>query len=264
MIRCRRPRFLAAFMFLASLLLAGCTADKKPSQLEETLATFAKDVAIPLQATSQENPVPLSEEVIGEGQAIYGQACSLCHGANGRAQAELGMALYPPAIDLTSPHVLSWNDGELFWIIQNGIRLTGMPAWRRTISPEDTWKLVHFLRQLPNQAEENAVPPEFIPDENSTARELMAYGELLYRQQGCFMCHQLNGEGGTIGPDLTLQGDRGRTDEWLLGHFKEPAEYTKGSMMPSYRNMTEEQLLSLVVFLQNQTGASAAPPSSSP
>ena len=113
---------------------------------------MAKDVVIPLQAKDLESPLALSPAILRQGQAIFGQACAICHGADGRAQTELGRAMYPPAIDLTSPHVMSWTDAELFWIIQNGIRLTGMPSWRGRISEEDTWKLVHFLRSLPAAA----------------------------------------------------------------------------------------------------------------
>jgi hypothetical protein len=56
----------------------------------------------------------------------------------------------PPAMDLTSAHVQHWSDAELFWIIQNGVRLTGMPAWKSSISDTDTWKLTRFIRNLPH------------------------------------------------------------------------------------------------------------------
>ena len=76
------------------------------------------------------------------------------------------------------------------------------------------------------------------------------------------MCHQLDGEGGTLGPDLSLEGTRKRSEEWLLGHFKTPAAYTKGSIMPSYKNLTEGQLRALIAFLQNEKGG--ASPESAP
>ena len=250
----RGRQVLEALLGIAAVLLVGCTADKEPSKLETTLATMAKDVAIPLQAKDRKNLLPPSREVVQGGEAIFGQACAICHGADGRAQTELGRAMYPPAIDLTSPHVRSWDDAELFWIIQNGIRLTGMPAWKRRISEEDTWKLVHFLRSLPEAGAQKASSLDMSPVKDSSQEEWIAYGRLLYRQEGCFMCHQLDGEGGTIGPDLTVEGTRGRTEEWLIGHFKDPPAYTKGSIMPSFKNLTAGQLQALVVFLQNQRG----------
>ena len=52
-------------------------------------------------------------------------------------------------MDLTSAHVQHWSDAELFWIIQNGVRLTGMPSWKSSISENDTWKLARFIHNLP-------------------------------------------------------------------------------------------------------------------
>jgi hypothetical protein len=69
----------------------------------------------------------------------------------------------PPAMDLSSPHVQHWSDAELFWIIQNGVRLTGMPSWKSSISDNDTWKLAHFIHNLPRldaAAASTAVPSE--------------------------------------------------------------------------------------------------------
>ena len=70
-------------------------------------------------------------------------------------RTELGRGMYPPAMDLTSPHVQNWTDAELFWIIQNGVRLTGMPSWASSISETDTWKLAHLIHQLPRLNEQN-------------------------------------------------------------------------------------------------------------
>lgn len=242
----------SALMGILAVLLSGCSADQQPSKLETALANMAKDVVIPIQAKALENPLPESEQVMQEGQQIFGQACSICHGTDGRAGTDLGRAMYPPAMDLTSPHVKSWTDAELFWIIQNGIRLTGMPAWKSTISEADTWKLVYFIRDLPRRNALKLEQEEASARDGMSVAEQVAYGRTLYRQEGCFMCHLLDGEGGTFGPDLTVQGDRGRTDEWLIGHFKDPPAYTEGSIMPSFQNLTEEQLRALVAFLQNQ------------
>lgn len=68
------------------------------------------------------------------------------------------------------------------------------------------------------------------------------------------MCHRLDGEGGKVGPDLSIEGTRGRSEIWLIGHFKNPSAYTPNSIMPSFKNLTEEQLRALTVFLMNQKG----------
>ncbi len=243
-----------AFMGAVAGLLSGCPAGKQPSKIETILANMAKDVAIPIEAKWIKNPLSANEEVIGQGQGIYMQACALCHGSDGHGRTDLGRGMYPPAMDLTSPHVQNWTDAELFWIIQNGVRLTGMPAWKKTISETDTWKLVHFVHNLPRLNAASAARKEKEVLAAKAEVDLAAYGKTLYRQEGCFMCHQLEGEGGKVGPDLTVEGTRGRTDDWLMGHFKDPPAYTTGSIMPPFKNLTDAQLRALTAFLQSQKG----------
>ena len=133
-------------------LLSGCTADKQPSQQETSLANAAKDVTIPLQAGKMTNPLPETSEVVSQGQEVFLGSCAQCHGADARGDTSVGRSMYPPAMDLTSAHVQHWNDAELFWIIQNGVRLTGMPAWKSSISDNDTWKLARYIHSLPHLA----------------------------------------------------------------------------------------------------------------
>jgi mono/diheme cytochrome c family protein len=143
-------------------LLQGCAADKHPSQGETTLADAAKDVAIPLEAGNKKNPLPETNEVVSQGQEVFLGSCAECHGADGRADTNLGRHMAPPAMDLSSSHVQHWSDAELFWIIQNGVRLTGMPAWHSSISENDTWELVRFIHSLPrlDAAAASAAPPK--------------------------------------------------------------------------------------------------------
>lgn len=238
----------------AAVFLASCTANKEPSKIETALANMAKDVVIPIEAQNRKNPLPSNDEVVGQGREIFQQACALCHGTDGRGGTSLGRAMYPPAMDMTSPHVQQWSDADLYWIIQNGVRLTGMPSWKASISEENTWKVVHFIHALPRLNAEAAAAQKEEKGVRRSEAELIAYGKTLYRQEGCFMCHQLNGEGGKVGPDLTVEGTRGRADDWLIGHFKNPVAYTPGSIMPSFKNLTGEQLRALTAFLQNQKG----------
>jgi len=236
-------------------LLPSCTAHQQPSRVETTLANVAKDVVIPIEAENRQNPLPESDEVLQQGRELFLQSCAICHGPDGRGETYIGRNMYPPAMDMNSPHVQHWSDAELFWIIQNGVRLTGMPSWESSVSEANTWKLVRFIHNLPRG---NAAPPA--PAAPPEARQAMQpadaasvkYGKTLYRQEGCFTCHRLNGEGGTVGPDLTTEGSRGRTSDWLVGHFKDPPAYTRGSVMPPFKNLTDEQLRALTEFLQNQ------------
>ena len=130
-------------------LLQGCTAEKHPSQEETNLANAAKDVAIPLEAGKKTNPLPETDEIVSQGQDVFLGSCAQCHAADGRGDTDIGRNMAPPAMDLTSSHVQHWSDAELFWIIQNGVRLTGMPAWHSSISENDTWKLARFVHKLP-------------------------------------------------------------------------------------------------------------------
>src|SRR5271154_1423808 len=140
---------LGVISAMLGALLTGCTANKPPSDGETSLANAAKDVIIPLEAGKMKNPLPETDEVVSQGQEVFLGSCAQCHGANARGDADLGRSMNPPAMDLSSAHVQHWSDAELFWIIQNGVRLTGMPAWKSSISADDTWKLARFIHNLP-------------------------------------------------------------------------------------------------------------------
>ncbi|HEX5483614.1 MAG TPA: c-type cytochrome [Terriglobia bacterium] len=247
----RRVGVLGLVSFTGIML--SCTANKRPSKMETLLANVAKDVAIPIQATDRKNPFPATPESIERGRRVYQQSCALCHGPDGRSATQLGRDMYPPAMDLNSPHVQHWSDGDLFWIVKNGIRLTGMPAWDGSISDDDTWKLARFIHALPQMKMASNASPQ--PHPTAKKADLIRYGQILYRQEGCFTCHRLDGEGTKVGPDLTDERKRGRTDQWLIGHFKNPTAYSPGSIMPSFKNLQDEQLQALVAFLQNQKGS---------
>ncbi|HYM10734.1 MAG TPA: c-type cytochrome [Bryobacterales bacterium] len=238
------------FLPLLPLLLglAACSANTEPSKVEEKVANFAKRVVIPLEAKQRKNPLQPDPAVIQEGMQLYGQSCSMCHGADGTSATAIGCALYPPAMDLTSPHVKSWTDSELFWIVQNGVRFTGMPSWHGILNDDQTWKVVLAIRDL-----EKAQPkPPATPAGELTRDQLIQEGKLLFQQENCIGCHMLNGEGGRVGPDLSGEGDKGRTDQWLIGHFQNPPAYTPGSLMPAATNLNEQRLQALTAFLQAQ------------
>src|SRR5580692_8678064 len=147
---------LGALGAVLGALLLGCKAGKQPSQAETSLANAAKDVIIPLEAGKMKNPLPETDEIVSQGQEVFLGSCAQCHGADARGDTSLGRSMNPPAMDLTSSHVQHWNDAELFWIIQNGVRLTGMPSWKSSISDNDTWKLASFIHNLPRRAAASA------------------------------------------------------------------------------------------------------------
>src|SRR5271155_2991490 len=139
---------LGVISAMLGALLGGCTAGKPPSQGETSLANAAKDVTIPLEAGKMKNPLPETDEVVSQGQEVFLGSCAQCHGPDARGDTNIGRNMDPPAMDLSSAHVQHWSDAELFWIIQNGVRLTGMPSWKSSISDDDTWKLARFIHNI--------------------------------------------------------------------------------------------------------------------
>lgn len=128
----------------------GFSAREKPTPIEGWLARQARTAALPAGASLSVNPVPNTEAVLAEASAHWADHCASCHGNDGGGDTVLGQHMYPPAPDMRRPATQNLSDGELFFIIQNGIRLTGMPAWGGSDrDAEDSWKLVRFIRHLP-------------------------------------------------------------------------------------------------------------------
>jgi|SRR6476619_6094436 len=126
---------------------------QEPGQIETFLATTAKHFLV--ERSSREGIPPAPKDVpesIGEGDKLYAIDCSMCHGADGHASTDTGRWMYPRASDLTSPEVQRYSDRELFWIVKNGIRLSGMPAFGKVESDEHIWNLVNYLKTLRKDA----------------------------------------------------------------------------------------------------------------
>jgi hypothetical protein len=116
---------------------------------ERLLARAARRLAVPSSSKKTINPVQFSPEVWAESRAHFADHCATCHANDGSGQTELGQNLYPKAPDMRLAATQDRTDGELYWIIENGVRLTGMPAWGTGGGNDaDTWKLVHFIRHL--------------------------------------------------------------------------------------------------------------------
>ena len=127
----------------------GFSARAEPSAAERVIARAARRWAVPRGGRDAVNPVPFSTEALVEARAHFADHCASCHGNDGSGRTEIGQNLYPKAPDMRLPATQNMTDGELYWIIENGIRLTGMPAWGTGSGNDaDTWKLVHFIRRL--------------------------------------------------------------------------------------------------------------------
>jgi mono/diheme cytochrome c family protein len=141
---------VALALALAALLVRGGTSARaEPSALETAVARTLRAWAIPSSARDRTNPVPASPEVLAAGLAHFADHCASCHGNDGSGDTELGRGLSPRPPDLRRAPTQRLSDGELFHVIENGVRLTGMPAWGRDGHEEASWQLVRFIRHLP-------------------------------------------------------------------------------------------------------------------
>ncbi len=125
------------------------SALSSPSKLEQRAAAFTLSHSIAKRAPATKNPFPGSPENLRSGLSHYKENCVTCHGAPGVEESEAGMGLNPPAPDLTLPAIQRMSDGELYWVVSNGVRMTGMPAFSLTHKPDEIWKIVAFVRHLP-------------------------------------------------------------------------------------------------------------------
>jgi mono/diheme cytochrome c family protein len=129
----------------------GIGAKVPPGRIESAVARRARSLGIPRESRSRPNPVPSTPDAIASGMRHFADHCAVCHANNGSGDTEMGGGLYPRAPDMRAAATQSLTDGELFYIIENGVRLTGMPAWGTgsAESEQASWKLVHFIRHVP-------------------------------------------------------------------------------------------------------------------
>ena len=134
---------------VVSVVRRGFSAREQPSALENYLATSVRALAVPTRARNERNPFLPSPDVLAEARAHFADHCAICHANDGSGKTEIGQNLYPKAPDMRLPRTQKLTDGELYYTIHNGIRLTGMPAWGADEKDDDSWKLVLFIRHLP-------------------------------------------------------------------------------------------------------------------
>jgi len=139
---------LVAVAGAAMFAAGGISARQAPGSIERTVLPRLRAVAIPSSAKQAKNPVPASAQAIAEGMEHFADHCAICHSNDGSGATEMGRSLYPRVPDMRKAATQELSDGEIFYIIENGVRLTGMPAWAHE-SPDDGWKLVHFIRHQP-------------------------------------------------------------------------------------------------------------------
>lgn len=156
-----KPKWVLLVLFIAivigaalafrSMIRHGLSARDEPSAVEHFLARRMRRWAVPAKSRSLKNPFSDSAEAVAAGREHFADHCASCHGNDGRGKTEIGQNFYPKVPDMWGKETQSLSDGEIFYTIKNGVRLTGMPAWGKD-TPEDdqaSWHLVSFIRHLP-------------------------------------------------------------------------------------------------------------------
>jgi mono/diheme cytochrome c family protein len=125
----------------------GFSTREKPSGIEQFFAVRVRYLAMPSSADAMTNPFAADGQAIMGGAEHFLQQCAICHALDGSGKTDMGVGLYPPPPDLRLRETQRLSDGAIFYIIKNGIRFTGMPAW--DMDNDHLWHLVVFIRKLP-------------------------------------------------------------------------------------------------------------------
>jgi predicted CXXCH cytochrome family protein len=141
---------VAAAIYGAVVIRRGFSAMDEPSSLEKAVARMVRNLAIPSGARNEKNPWKATPEILQEAREHFIARCAICHANDGTGQSKIGRNLYPKVPDLRLPRTQNLTDGQIHYIIRNGVRLTGMPAWGNPHDEQedDSWKLVLFIRDL--------------------------------------------------------------------------------------------------------------------
>ena len=172
---------IAVAIYGTALVRRGFSAAEEPSTLEKIVARTVRNLSIPRKARNQENPWQATPEILREAREDFTDRCAVCHGSDGSGQTQDGRNLYPKPPDLRAPQTQNLTDGQIRYIIRNGVRLTGMPAWSHPHEEQDndSWKLVLFIRDLRQlSADEKSA-------QQATAASAHYTGSL-----ACEKCHQ--------------------------------------------------------------------------
>ena len=145
-----RRRLAILLSLLFALALPGCRVSQ-PGTLESAVAHVVKQ-DLTVGGKRVKNPLPLTNKNLVAGEDTYLRNCAMCHGADGkRTDVPFAAQMSPPVPLLTSKDVQGYSDGQLKWIVENGISPSGMPAWKGILSDDEMWKVVLYLRRLPQQ-----------------------------------------------------------------------------------------------------------------
>jgi mono/diheme cytochrome c family protein len=215
----RRAAFFA-FLPLVGLAIVmlllqgrGVSARPEPSAIETRAALFMRSWMTPSTFKGLKNPVSATEEHFVAAREHYADHCASCHANDGSGNTEMGRNFYPKVPDMRLPRTQQLSDGEIFYFIENGVRLTGMPGWSTgTLEGERaSWQLVHFIRRLSTLTPDDiAVMERFNPTSRAVFEEERKVEEFL--------------NGGDVAPpasDLSRRSAEGAKADPHAGHKKQ-------------------------------------------
>ena len=171
----------AAIVYAGIAIRRGFSTAAEPSSIEKVAARAARNFAIPTKAWLEVNPFAPTADILKEARESFFARCAICHAPDGSGQTDIGRNLYPKVPDLRLPPTQNLTDGQIRYIIRNGVRLTGMPGWARPHDEQsdDSWKLVLFIRNL----------RQFGSDEQRQQASTMSIAHYV-GSQGCKKCHE--------------------------------------------------------------------------
>ena len=213
----RRAAFVAflPLVGLAILMLLlqgrGVSARPEPSAIEARAALFMRSWMTPSTFKGLKNPLSATDEHFVAAREHYADHCASCHANDGSGNTEMGRNFYPKVPDMRLPRTQQLSDGEIFYFIENGVRLTGMPGWSTgTLEGERaSWQLVHFIRRLSTLTPDDiAVMERFNPTSRAVFEEERKIEEFL------------NG-GDTSAPTDSSPGADGAKPDPHAGHKKQ-------------------------------------------
>jgi mono/diheme cytochrome c family protein len=197
------------------------------------------------------------------GLGLYREHCAQCHGAPGVAPDGFALGMTPAPANLAHT-AREWPPADLYWVVKEGIKMTGMPAWKYRMPEDDLWALVAFLQELPRlspdeyrsrkTAEKTAAQPApaALPDAGR--------GRKAINQYACVTCHAIPGIVGPnapVGPPLATIGTRGfiagvlpNTPENMVRWLRHPQAVNPRSAMPDL-GVTERDAQDIAAYLSS-------------
>ena len=198
---------------------------------------------------------------IQRGLALFRQHCVQCHGAPGVAPQPFALGMTPAPANLVYT-AREWPPAEVFWVVKEGIKMTGMPAWKHRLPDGDIWAVVSFMRELPRLSPDAyramKADPKVVPEPAAGLPPDARRGRKAIEQYACMTCHEIPGVVGAnapVGPPLRAIGTRGfiagvlpNTPEDMVRWLRHPQAVSPKSAMPDL-GVTERDARDIAAYL---------------